>query len=89
MSKERVYRSRYGVYYDLSKSPYEYKSPYGDSFKFRSQKKLDIYTRDIQKEIDRVSKFVAHRDLVNHIPKEIVQLLYRTTYKVLYYHIEG
>lgn len=81
--------SRYGVYRDLSKSPYEYKNPYGDCFKFRSQKKLDIYTRDIQKEIDRVSKFVDRLDLDDHIPKEIIQLLYRATYQALYDHVEG
>lgn len=81
--------SRYGVYRDLSKSPYEYVSPYGDSFKFRSQKKLDIYNREIQSEIERVSKFVSRRDLDSHIPKEIIQLLYRATYQALYDHVEG
>ena len=81
--------SRYGVYRDLEKSPYRYESPYGDIFKFRSQKKLDIYTRDIQKEIDRVSKFVSRMDLDSYIPNEIIQLLYRSTYKALYDHVEG
>ena len=81
--------SRYGVYRDLEKSPYRYESPYGDIFKFRSQKKLDIYTRDIQKEIDRVRKFVGRMELDSYLPKEIIQLLYRSTYKALYDHIEG
>ena len=48
--------SRRGVYKDLSVSPYEFKSPYGDSFKFPSQKKLDIYTRDIDQELKRITK---------------------------------
>ena len=81
--------SRYGVYRDLEKSPYRYESPYGDIFKFRSQKKLDIYTRDIQKEIDKVRKFVSRMGLDSYIPKEIIQLLYRSTYKALYDHVEG
>lgn len=81
--------SRYGVYRDLNKSPYEYVNPYGDIFKFRSQKKLDIYTRDIQKEIERVSKFVGRLGLDDHIPKEIIQLLYRSTYQALYDRVEG
>lgn len=81
--------SRYGVYRDLEKSPYEYKNPYGDIFKFRSQKKLEIYTRDIEKEIERVSKFVGRLDLDDHIPKEIIQLLYRKTYWALYDRVEG
>lgn len=81
--------SRYGVYRDLEKSPYRYESPYGDLFKFRSQKKLDIYTRDIETEIDRVRKFVGRRGLDSYLPKEIIQLLYRSTYQALYDHVEG
>ncbi len=76
--------SRYGVYRDLEKSPYRYKSPYGDLYKFPSQKKLDIYTREIQTELDRVGKTLARLHLEDHIPGEIVQLLYRSTYKALY-----
>ena len=80
--------SRYGVYRDLDKSPYEYVSPYGDCFKFRSQKKLEIYTREIKKEIDRVSKFVGRLGLESYLPGEIIQLLYRATYKALYNQVE-
>lgn len=76
--------SRYGVYRDLEKSPYRYESRYGDIFKFPSQKKLDIYTREIQKELDQVGKFLNRLHLEDHIPPEIVFLLYRSTYKALY-----
>ena len=81
--------SRYGVYRDLSQSPYEYVSPYGDLFKFRSQKKLDIYTRDIQKDIEQVRKFVSRRNLDRYLQEEIIQLLYRNAYRALYDHVEG
>jgi hypothetical protein len=81
---ERPVVSRYGVYRDLSKSPYEYKSPYGDLFKFPSQKKLDIYTREIQTELDRAGKFVSRLHLEDVLPGEIVNLLYRSTYQALY-----
>lgn len=81
--------SRYGVYRDLNKSPYGYTTPYGDLFKFRSQKKLDIYTRDIQKEIDRVSKFIGRLGLGDHVPSEIIDLLYRKTYEAFYHRVEG
>lgn len=87
MSEEIV--SRYGVYRDLEKSPYRYESPYGDLFKFRSQKKLDIYRRDIQTEIDRVSKFVGRYQLLTYLPAEIIHLLYRTTYQAIYDRVEG
>lgn len=76
--------SRYGVYRDLTKSPYEFKTPYGDLFKFPSQKKLEIYTREIQTEMDRVGKLLGRLSLEDYIPGEIVQLLYRATYKALY-----
>lgn len=76
--------SRYGVYRDLTKSPYEFKTPYGDLFKFPSQKKLEIYTREIQTELDRVGKSLDRLSLADYVPGEIVQLLYRATYKALY-----
>lgn len=76
--------SRYGVYRDLNQSPYEYHTPYGDLFKFPSQKKLEIYARDIQKEIDRVNKMLERLQLADELPDEIIQLLYRATFKALY-----
>lgn len=82
MSKGAV--SRYGVYRDLSLSPYEYQTPYGDIFKFPSEKKLEIYAREIHKEIDRMTKTLDRLQLVDYIPKEIVHLLYRSTYKAMY-----
>lgn len=81
--------SRRGVYYDLEKSPYEYVSSYGDIFKFSSQKRLDMYTRDIPKEIERMSKLISRNDLWDFIPNEIIQLLYRETYRAFYRKIEG
>lgn len=82
MSKGAV--SRYGVYRDLSQSPYEYESPYGDLFKFPSQKKLEIYAREIQKELDQVGKLLGRLHLEDFVPEEVVQLLYRSTFKALY-----
>lgn len=77
-------KTRRGVYRDLRQSPYEYKSPYGDLFKFPSEKKLDIYTRDVQKELERITKALDRLQLTDIIPGEIIQLLYRTTYKAFY-----
>ena len=81
--------SRRGVYKDLTLSPYEYTSPYGDLFKFSSAKKLEIYTRDIPKEIERVSKFVDRQGLGDLLPREIIQMLYRYTYQGFYRNVEG
>lgn len=82
------YKSRRGVYYDLTKSPYEYKSPYGDLFKFSSKKKLEIYTRDIEKELKRFSDLISRNDLKKEFPCELVNLWERGVYKAFYRTIE-
>lgn len=82
-------KSRRGVYYDLTKSPYEYQTPYGDLFKFSSEKKLEIYTRDIPKELARVDKLVTRHGLDGFMPEEIKQLIYRSMYQAFYRKIEG
>lgn len=81
--------SRRGVYYDLTISPYEFKSPYGDIFKFSSEKKLQIYTRDIEKELSRYESFINRNGLFKLIPHEIKQLLVRAVYKSLYNKVES
>ena len=86
---DKSYVTKRGVYKDLSRSPYEYESPYGDLFKFSSQKKLEMYARDIEKEIQRMDKTLTRHDLNRFLPVEIVQLLYRAVFKSLYRKIEG
>lgn len=80
--------SRRGVYYDLTLSPYEYQSPYGDLFKFSSKKKLDIYTRDIVKEVKRFDDLLDRHDLRKFVPVEIVDLIKRSVYKSFYRQVE-
>lgn len=77
-----------GVYYDLTKSPYEFKSPYGDIFKFSSKKKLEIYTRDVVKEVARLGAFLARNDLQNYLTDNVVNHLYHTVYVAFYKKIE-
>ena len=80
--------SRRGVYYDLTQSPYEYNSPYGDSFKFSSEKKLEIYVRDIEKELKRVDALLDRHDLKKHVPDEIVDLIKRAVFRSFYNRVE-
>lgn len=80
--------SRRGVYYDLRLSPYEVESPYGDIFKFSSKKKMDIYTRDVVKEVKRVDDLITRHDLNSFIPDEIVDLIKRSVYQSFYRKIE-
>lgn len=86
MSDARI--SRRGVYYDLSLSPYEFKSPYGDLFKFSSAKKYEIYTRDVHKEIKRVDDVLARNGVGKYIPDEIKDLVKRAVYRAFYEKIE-
>lgn len=46
---KRDYVTRCGVYLDLDKSPYIYKDKLGNVFVFASQKKMDIFTRELKK----------------------------------------
>lgn len=82
-------KSRRGVYYDLSESPYEFKTPYGDLLKFPSQKKLDMYTRDIKGELSRLSKLVERHKLCKYITHEAYEIMERGVYRALYRKIEG
>ena len=84
-----VKRSRRGVYYDLTISPYEYTNPYGEIFKFSSSKKLEIYTRDVPKEITRLENIVTRNNMAAFIPDEILQLLTKAVYRSFYRKIEG
>lgn len=81
--------TRRGVYKDLSLSPYEYKSPYGDIFKFSSAKRLEMYERDVPKEVERLEKLLARNDMREWLPPEIVQLLANVVYRSFYRKIEG
>lgn len=83
-----VKRSRRGVYYDLTISPYEYRNPYGDIFKFGSQKRLDIYSRDVKGELIRFNNLIARHNLAGFLPDEIIILIYRAIYIAFYKAIE-
>lgn len=50
--------SRCGVYYNLEKSPFVFTTPEGDFLRFSSQKKLDIFQREIQRRYKRIDKFM-------------------------------
>ena len=77
-------KSRRGYYYDLSKSPYEYESPYGDLFKFPSEKQLEIYRRDIEKELNRIDKALDKTGCRNVLRGSTIQTIYKAVYVGLY-----
>lgn len=77
-----------GVYNDLNLSPYEYVNPYGDVFKFSSKKKLEIYTRDVPGELERVQKLVGRWELDDFISMELLHTIYRAVYRAFYRKVE-
>ena len=85
---ERVV-SRRGVYYDLSQSPYEYRTRYGDCFKFASEKKLEMYTRDIENELERLEKMIDRYIGRDFIPEDAYHVLRRSVYRSYYRNFEG
>lgn len=87
MDGGKIVSSR-GVYYDLTKSPYEFISPYGDIFKFSSKKKLEIYTRDIVKEVKRVDAIIMRNGLADYLPDNALTLIYASVYRAFYRKIE-
>lgn len=81
--------SRRGVYYDLTISPYEYTTPHGEIFKFSSAKKMEIYTRDISKEITKLESIIQRNNMQSFIPDEILHMLVVAVYRAFYHKIEG
>ncbi len=77
-------QTRRGVYKDLSRSPYVVNSPYGDCFRFPSEKKLEIYLRELEKDCVRVEKLLIRTGLVNLLPDHVIELIGKTLYRALY-----
>lgn len=82
MAGEKI--TRRGVYRDLTLSPYEYQTPYGDIFKFSSQKKLEIYRRDVGNELLKWEILEERFDLRRFLPDETIREVKRAIYKGFY-----
>lgn len=80
--------SRRGVYYDLSLSPHVHTSACGDVFKFSSAKKLEIFERELPKELEKLDKIIERNTLQDWIPTEFVAYFKRQITTALYKRIE-
>lgn len=80
--------SRRGVYYDLSLSPYEYVTPWGDILKFRSETKLKIYRRDIPKRVKKVRDLIDRNGLNDFITPDAKQEIEKAIYLSFYDIVE-
>lgn len=81
-------KSRKGVYYQLDKSPYEYKTSYGEILKFRSQKRLDMYTKEIIKRINNTYNYLIYINRISNAGFIMDEGLILQIEKVLYTEIE-
>lgn len=77
-------KSRRGYYYDLTESPYEYLSPYGDLFKFPSAKQLDVYCRNVEKEVEKIDKVFDRVGCKPFLHGNTMQAVYRSVYRSFY-----
>ena len=89
MTDKTPIKSARGVYYDLTKSPYRVNTPYGDTLRFSSPKKMEIFTREIPRELTRIDKLIDRHHMQDFVPGEIRSLLYRAMYQALYKKVEG
>lgn len=90
MPKDRdVKVSARGVYYDLELSPYVVTTAYGDTFKFSSRKKMEIYQRDLPGELDKLDRILMRNRMGDFLPVEIVALLGRAVTQAFYKRVEG
>lgn len=77
-------KSRRGYYYDLNESPYAYESPYGDLFKLPSEKQLEIFSRNVQKEVERIDKVFDRVGCKPFLTDNVKRAVYRSVYRSFY-----
>ena len=81
--------SERGFYYNLERSPYEWKSPYGDSYKLPSAKRLEMMESRSRIAINQVDKLLEKNNLINNVPPEFVAKLHRYMIEAVYRQIVG
>lgn len=76
-----------GYYYNLDKSPYVWKSPYGDSYKLPSEKRVQMMDRRSTQALNRFDKLLIHHDLGQVLPDELNVLLRKYIIEAVYVEI--
>lgn len=64
-----------GYWYNLEKSPYVWVSPYGDSYRLPSQKRLEMMEKRTEDELRRLDKLLDRNDLRRMIPEQMIDLI--------------
>lgn len=76
-----------GFYYNLKISPYEWKSPYGDTYKMPSRKRVELMEKRTREELSRLDKALRRCDL--QLPPEIVTMIRRSCIDAVYRQTVG
>lgn len=78
-----------GFYYNLSKSPYVWLSPYGDYFKLPSAKRVEMMDKRAKEAIGRLDKLLETYELKNVLPDDLAQQLGKYIVQAVYEGIVG
>ena len=73
-----------GYYYNLDKSPYVWKSPYGDTFRLPSAKRLELMGKRSQEAIRKLDKLMDTHNLRDVMPPELYRLLVKYVIQAVY-----
>ena len=83
----RPEKSVRGYFYDLNKSPYEWVSPYGDTFKLPSRKRLEMMEKQVPEALHRLDKLLRAYNLREIIPDDLARLLAKYVIEAVYANI--
>ena len=73
-----------GYYYNLDKSPYVWFSPYGDSFKLPSKKRLEMMEKRVPVALHRWEKLMETHDLKEVLPPDLERLIAKYIIQAVY-----
>lgn len=76
-----------GYYYNLEKSPYVWISPYGDSYKLPSRKRVEMIEKQVPEALSRLDKLLEKYELRDSLPPDLVTLLGRYLVNAVYNRI--
>ena len=78
-----------GFYYNLSKSPYAWVSPYGDYFKLPSAKRVEMMDKRAREALGRLEKLLESYELKTVLPNDLALQLGKYIVQAVYEGIVG
>lgn len=87
MEERRPAKSAKGYYYDLNQSPYVWVSPYGDTYKLPSKKRLEMMEKQVPEALHRLEKLLIAYNLRDIVPDDLSRLLSKYIIEAVYANI--